>query len=72
MQLTIQNHSTTRCIVYDFSDDHCYYKDVRAAFDKYVAEKGVVAYRIDPMVARVSVQVTHRSIADSIDLFRPM
>jgi len=40
--------------IFDFSDKDCPYKQNQIAFDRFSAERGVPAFRIDPTLAGVS------------------
>jgi hypothetical protein len=44
-----------QCAIFDFSDKDCPYKQKQIAFDRFTAERGVPAFRIDPTLAGVSL-----------------
>jgi hypothetical protein len=46
--------ASNQCAIFDFSDKDCPYKQNQTAFDRYTAERGVPAFRIDPTLAGVS------------------
>jgi hypothetical protein len=46
---------SNRLAIFDFSDADCPYKQNQSAFDRFAAEHGVPAFRIDPVLAGVSL-----------------